>query len=127
MHDLAQSTGHLSGPTVAPPWRLLQDLVQDPVHSPGQVTVEAAGRQMPLVHYLVEGGMGIAPAEGQSPRQHLIQHHAQTPDVGAFIHLLTLALLRTYVLRSTHQSARHGHGGLVGGLGDAEVGQLGLT
>jgi hypothetical protein len=71
--------------------------------------------------------MGIVPAEGQSPGQHLVQDHTQAPDVSAFVHRLTLTLLRTHVLRSTYQGAGHGHGGLIRGFGDAEVGQLGLT
>ena len=62
----AQSASHLACPAVAPLWRLLQSPVQDPIHFPGQFPVEAAGRQVSLMYYLIESGVRIVPGEGQS-------------------------------------------------------------
>jgi hypothetical protein len=64
--------------------------------------------------------------------QEFVQHHAETVDIGASVHVESghLSLLRTHVGRRPHRLAELGYQGLLGeplagGLGDAEVDDLG--
>ena len=68
------------------------------------------------------GGIGV---EGELAGDHLVENDACGVDIGPDVHTASLGLLGRHVVRGAHDHAGAGHGGEIGGSGNAEVGELG--
>ena len=85
---------------------LLEALLDDPLELHRNSRAERRHRLGLLVHDRVERRLLILAGKCMLPRQHLIEHNPERPDVGPLIDLLPARLLRRHVLRRAERRAR---------------------
>ena len=93
---------------VAPPGILAKRLVDDALQLRRHGGIRARQRRLLALQHR---GLHVRPGdahEGPPPGDHLVEHHAERPDIGARVHVLPARLLWRHVIRGTDERARFG-------------------
>jgi len=112
-----------AGGRPAIPRLLAQAVGDDPFQNGGRVRPGFAQRRRLLVKDGVHHSRALA-AEGLPAREHLVEHHAQRPEIGGGARALPLELLGRHVGGGPHRRPFLGEGLGVEPAGEAEVEQL---
>ena len=100
-----QGQAHVAAWLRSLPRIFLETHTQHLTHSRGHIPWNGVPRRVHL-HNCRQRVGDILSGKRPLPRQHLIQHRAERPDVGALVHDLAPRLLGTHVRRRSENHAR---------------------